>query len=298
VQDFRAGSVAKNAIASANSSTDTQYSYSTASIGSSYGHSAASSPSQGQTVQDFQLGSASKHTGPAAPASNTPYRTFDLPPQISYSPSSQYSTQSYGQAGQVVQDFQVGSASKHTVANAASASSASTSIDSASFTNNISNYPGGKHYQLEELEDSETCTTDIFLNDDSTLLVGETSGPLYLSGSGSWSTESAANGKTLFEMELNRRYNTGKEASQKTDIGEFNYDVTRTFRGELNLVGGTVLAMNGEILDVDVVFGDRRVSSTWWFCFVELISWLMIYVQVYSCHHFLFCCSTRLDFSI
>eukprot|EP00804_Cyclotella_cryptica_P022206 CCRYP_017952-RC/>CCRYP_017952-RC protein AED:0.05 eAED:0.05 QI:67/1/1/1/0.33/0.25/4/1402/295 len=178
--------------------------------------------------------------------------------------------------GQVVEDFRTGSASRHTVDNSvvdhSSAAAASpsptfyTSFQSIPYTNDAS-YPGGKHYQLEELEDSETSTTDIFLNTDNTINVGETNGPLFLSAYGAWTTRNTnlpmptgTRGGTQFEMQLTRKYQTGKEGTHDTDIGEFDYEVKRTFRGEMTLVGGTVLAVNGEILDVDETLGDRRVG--------------------------------------
>lgn len=46
---------------------------------------------------------------------------------------------------------------------------------------------GDKHFQLEELEDSEKSTTDIILNIDYTVTVGRTDGPLLSSSHGTWS---------------------------------------------------------------------------------------------------------------
>ena len=47
----------------------------------------------------------------------------------------------------------------------------------------------GLHFQLEELEDAETSTTDVLLNEDMTISLGHTDGPRYISAEGSW-TES------------------------------------------------------------------------------------------------------------
>jgi hypothetical protein len=205
----------------------------------------------GEVVQDFKAGSASKHTAPSpSDANGGSYGAVAL-------------TASRGQA---IQDFREGSASKHTSSGSYApirAAVSTTFAYASSLSPNDPDYPGDKHFQLEELEDAETCTTDIYLNADNTITVGTTNGPLFLSGKGTWST-SSSDGKTLFEMIMTRRYQTGKEGKQKTDIGEFEYDVKRTFRGELTLVGGTALAVNGEILDVDTdgIFDDRRVSFT------------------------------------
>ena len=166
-----------------------------------------------------------------------------------------------------MQDFRDGSAAKHTVADTRSHVTSSppppvsSKVASSSLSPIDAAYPGNKHYQLEELEDAEACTTDIFLNTDNSITIGETNGPLFLSGSGTWSASIEEDDKTFFEMIMRRRYQTGKEGTQTTDIGEFEYDVERTFRGELTVVGGTALAVNGEILDVDETFGDRRVSA-------------------------------------
>ena len=45
----------------------------------------------------------------------------------------------------------------------------------------------GLHLQLEELEDAETSTTEVFLNDDFTVALGETDGPRYIASEGTWS---------------------------------------------------------------------------------------------------------------
>jgi hypothetical protein len=203
----------------------------------------------GTVVQDFKEGSAARHTAPDRKDANVgSYGAVALT----------------ASKGNVVQDFRDGSAAKHTVPSTYSSVVSSTVHSSSLYTSNLNpgdpSYPGGKHFQLEELEDSEACTTDIFLNSDNTISVGQTNGPLFLSGKGTWRAYPEIDGKTLFEMIMTRRYQTGKEGTQKTDIGEFEYNVERTFRGELTLVGGSTLAMNGEILDVDAIFGERKVS--------------------------------------
>jgi len=52
----------------------------------------------------------------------------------------------------------------------------------------------GLHLQLEELEDAETSTTEVFLNGDFTVTLGETDGPRYIASEGTWS-ESFNQGK-------------------------------------------------------------------------------------------------------
>lgn len=118
---------------------------------------------------------------------------------------------------------------------------------------------GGKHFQLEELEDSEKSTTDIILNSDYTVTVGRTDGPLITSSYGSWS-DSGDQDKTFFDMKLSRTYVAGGDSKDDTAIGDFEYTVERTFKGEATLVGGSLIAMEGVVLDVDEIFGTREVG--------------------------------------
>ena len=61
-------------------------------------------------------------------------------------------------------------------------------------------------------------------------------------------------------MKLARTFISGSDNEKNTNIGEFNYSVERTYVGNIQLVGGSLLAVNGEILDIDEIFGDRRVG--------------------------------------
>uniref|UniRef100_A0A6V2Q6H0 Jacalin-type lectin domain-containing protein n=2 Tax=Ditylum brightwellii TaxID=49249 RepID=A0A6V2Q6H0_9STRA len=92
----------------------------------------------------------------------------------------------------------------------------------------------GKTYQLEELEDAETCTTEVFLNNDRTITFGSTDGPIYDSASGQWSVPAGTND---FSMTIRRRYSTG---AKNTDMGEFRFDVVREYTGEMTRVGECV----------------------------------------------------------
>lgn len=126
-----------------------------------------------------------------------------------------------------------------------------------------------RHFQLEELEDAETSTTDVVLNGDRTVTLAGTNGPLYVASHGTWSDRVAgpddepASGEAsrrLFEMTVARTFVTGMDEADATKVGEFEYSVERTYKGECSLVGGSLLSMTGEILDVDEIFGDRRVG--------------------------------------
>mmetsp|Transcript_9885 Transcript_9885/g.20519 ORF Transcript_9885/g.20519 Transcript_9885/m.20519 type:complete len:227 (+) Transcript_9885:31-711(+) len=124
----------------------------------------------------------------------------------------------------------------------------------------------GRHYQLEELEDAESASTDIILNEDYTITLGRTDGPFYVEASGTWSESfedkrsEGGVGRRLFSMSLRRKYISGNKGKDTMDVGEFEYEVERSYMGEITLVGGTLLAMNGEIYDVDEIFGERKVG--------------------------------------
>jgi len=64
-----------------------------------------------------------------------------------------------------------------------------------------------KEYQLEELEDREECETELWLNDDGSVTLGETNGPLYKSYHGDWHViETASEDDKPFRMRLTRTY--------------------------------------------------------------------------------------------
>ena len=120
----------------------------------------------------------------------------------------------------------------------------------------------GKHFQLEELEDAEKCNTDILLNNDKTVTVGSTDGPLFRSSQGIWGTsiDDSSEEKSEFEMKLSRTYVAGEQSKDATEIGEFTYSVERFYNGVVTSVGGSLVAVEGTILDVDDIFGTREVG--------------------------------------
>lgn len=126
----------------------------------------------------------------------------------------------------------------------------------------LKNDLGGKHFQLEELEDAEKCNTDILLNNDKTVTVGSTDGPLFRSSQGIWNTSIDDSGvdKSEFEMKLSRTYVAGEQSNDATEIGEFTYSVERCYNGVVTSVGGSLVAVEGTILDVDDIFGTREVG--------------------------------------
>ena len=102
-----------------------------------------------------------------------------------------------------------------------------------------------KYYQLEELEDAENCTTELFLKEDGTVDIGETDGPLFTKATGKWEIKENA-----FAMTITKTFTTGNE---KNDMGEFSFDVERVFEGDMTVVGGTEVAINGKIFAEDII---------------------------------------------
>ncbi len=102
-----------------------------------------------------------------------------------------------------------------------------------------------KYYQLEELEDADNCTTELFLKEDGTVDIGETDGPLFSKAVGNWEIK-----ENSFAMTITKTFKTGNE---KNDMGEFSFDVERVFEGDMTVVGGTEVAINGKIFAEDII---------------------------------------------
>mmetsp|Transcript_18569 Transcript_18569/g.42908 ORF Transcript_18569/g.42908 Transcript_18569/m.42908 type:complete len:408 (-) Transcript_18569:375-1598(-) len=102
-----------------------------------------------------------------------------------------------------------------------------------------------KYYQLEELEDADNCTTELFLKEDGTVDIGETDGPLFTKAVGNWEIKENA-----FAMTITKTFTSGNE---NNDMGEFSFDVERVFEGDMMVVGGTEVAINGKIFAEDII---------------------------------------------
>jgi len=90
-----------------------------------------------------------------------------------------------------------------------------------------------KYFQLEELEDKDTCTTELLLKTDRTVEFGPTDGPLFTAAVGSWQVVPGTND---FTMSITRSFATG---SSGREMGEFSYDLERRFGGEITMVGAS-----------------------------------------------------------
>ncbi len=100
--------------------------------------------------------------------------------------------------------------------------------------------PASKFFNLEEMEDKEVCTTEVFLSQNGSVTLTETNGPPPVASYGHWSLITDGdndNGSNTFEMTVTRTYSSGRD---HTAIGEFTFDVTRTYIGDLSFVGSLV----------------------------------------------------------
>ena len=105
----------------------------------------------------------------------------------------------------------------------------------------------GKHFQLEELEDKESCVTGVFLKEDNTLVMGITDGPIPVRATGTW--EEGPDGSVKIFIE--RTFNAGISSSDPTEMGEFEFTVSRTMIGEITAVGEN-LAVGGKVFCEDI----------------------------------------------
>ena len=75
-----------------------------------------------------------------------------------------------------------------------------------------------KYYQLDELEDRDSCTTELWLNADGNVEFGDTDGPIFNQAVGSWEV---APGTNDFTMHISRSFTTGND---NTDMGSFDFE--------------------------------------------------------------------------
>eukprot|EP00522_Entomoneis_paludosa_P009418 CAMPEP_0172441968 /NCGR_PEP_ID=MMETSP1065-20121228/2464_1 /TAXON_ID=265537 /ORGANISM="Amphiprora paludosa, Strain CCMP125" /LENGTH=349 /DNA_ID=CAMNT_0013191607 /DNA_START=45 /DNA_END=1094 /DNA_ORIENTATION=- len=110
-----------------------------------------------------------------------------------------------------------------------------------------------KFYQLEEREDKECITTELFLLPNRVIDFGETDGPMPIATSGTWDVQP---GTDNYSMLITRKFASGKEG---TDMGEFEFETVREFKGEMTMVGESV-AITGVMISKDDLLGDEEVG--------------------------------------
>jgi hypothetical protein len=114
----------------------------------------------------------------------------------------------------------------------------------------------GKYFNLEELEDKESCLTEVLFNADGKVTIGVTDGPVFTEASGEWELDDATGSFKMFMM---RKYDAGKETKIPTDMGEFAFKVERVFTGTVTDIGG-LIAFEGVMHAIDDAFGDLQVG--------------------------------------
>nr|AFA52598.1 hypothetical protein [Vaucheria litorea] len=104
-----------------------------------------------------------------------------------------------------------------------------------------------RQISLEELEDKDSCETSIVLNEDGSVSLGATSGPIPMSARGEWSME-----EKNFEMEITREFESIEP-----------FEVTRKFSGEIEeiLKETKTIILSGDILMDETPVGFFKMIS-------------------------------------
>lgn len=98
--------------------------------------------------------------------------------------------------------------------------------------------------------------TEVFFNPDFSIKVGVTDGPLFTEANGEWELDEATGS---FKMMIVRKFETGRQTKNPTNMGEFAFSVERVFTGTVTSVGG-LLAFEGVVHALDDQFGDLQVG--------------------------------------
>ena len=116
----------------------------------------------------------------------------------------------------------------------------------------------GKIFQIEEMEDADSCASAITLNPDGTVHFGLTDGPLPSDAVGHWSQVTTSEGQeSKFKMVLKRIYDAGNGKQASTDMGEFSFTVEHTYEGYVNKIGAR-LGASGVIFNYDDLLGGQQ----------------------------------------
>jgi hypothetical protein len=104
----------------------------------------------------------------------------------------------------------------------------------------------GKYFQIEEMEDRDSCTTEVILNQNNTVTPLETNGPLHKEASGTWKLDPVSG---EFVMTLSRTYEAGYSSKIPTNVGVFSFNTVRKFVGRLYNIG-VKQGISGNIYDI------------------------------------------------
>ena len=92
----------------------------------------------------------------------------------------------------------------------------------------------GKYFQIEEMEDRDSCTTEVILNSNATISTLATNGPRHVSATGMWKLDPSTGD---FIMTLHRTYEAGRDSKISTNVGMFTFTTVRKFIGRLYNIG-------------------------------------------------------------
>lgn len=125
---------------------------------------------------------------------------------------------------------------------------------------------GRRIFQLESQEGPDSFLTEIMLNPDGTVEIGQSEGPEFCHSFGFWeeeqpqqSQEDAVAKDTGFAMSITMEFEGGSIPSGDERIDKFRYSVERIYTGEWALVGAQQ-AVVGSILYRDEELGDAHVG--------------------------------------
>lgn len=133
-------------------------------------------------------------------------------------------------------------------------------------------YPGeapeavGGEMSLQEMEDSVSCSSQLFLNPDGTVTFGATDGPPPANSCGLWQC-----GEDEFQMTLQRRFPVNTASIDLYGEGRC-YTVTRLYRGQVNrqsvaglkIIEGRIDLYEGDIADDFGWEPSKAVGSNVW----------------------------------
>jgi hypothetical protein len=113
----------------------------------------------------------------------------------------------------------------------------------------------GRYFQIEEMEDSETRTTGMVLEQNGTITTLISDIPCFKEAFGTW--EQTEDGQ--LQMNMARTFKAGTKKVLETDMGEFEFVMERMYTAELIYVGESVGA-DGVIHLLHEKWGDEKVG--------------------------------------
>jgi hypothetical protein len=208
-----------------------------------------------QRFSDF-----STHPPPSATIASRYFRPFRLSTSMILSSTSNY----YVDRGMTTTPTTSSSTTTTTITSSSSTATISTDSYNMPWDESILM---DKPFQLEELEDKDTCVTEIQFHPHGIVQLGCTTGPKFVSYYGYWDEDYTIHNQYGYVLKLSRTYSGGTRNSSNninnnnnnnsynynnhnTNMGIFQYTVHRIYRGAVSMVGkiwATDIVSNTEI---------------------------------------------------